>query len=209
MIASSSRTAASLLCALLFSAIAHANDVARPEDRNKPESPATKPPEQPQKPAVAASKALPTDEAANAAIDTGFMRWSAAWMFDRYLPGTARATDRGLKDGTYVIRGAFDFVRFGALQTIPFAAAFAPAKEGFGLLNLCYNDITSGMTACIDPSDRATLDRQGAAVMQSRQFLGSIVVLGLAAAMSAASDGETCVKRYTFFGEPYFECERR
>jgi len=153
-------------------------------------------------------KSLPTDAAANTAIDNGFMRWSAAWMFDRYLPGSARATDRGLKDGTYVVRGVFDFARMGARQTIPFAAAFTrlkDGKEGYQLSNLCYNDTTSGMTACIDPGDRRTLEQQQAAAMQSRQMLGSIVLLGIAAALSTG--GDVCVRRTTFFGEEYFECE--
>jgi len=163
------------------------------------------------KPAAEPDKTLPTDAVANAAIDTGFMRWSAAWMFDRYLPGSARATDRGLKDGTYVVRGVFDFARMGAKQTIPFAAAFTKRKdakdgnEDYRLSNLCYNDLSSGMTACIDPGDRRTLEQQQAAVMQSRQVLGSIVLLGVAAALS--SGGEVCVRRTTFFGEEYFECD--
>lgn len=149
------------------------------------------------------AKSLPTDQAANAAIDAGFRRWSAAWMFDRYLPGSARATDRALKDGTYVVRGVFDFARFGAKLTIPFAAAFAKAGNGYGLANLCYQDASSGMTACINPNDEG----QQAAAMQSRRLLGSVVVIGLMAAMAAADDEEVCVKRYTFFGEPYFECD--
>src|SRR5918912_340673 len=79
-----------------------------------------KPPPVNGKPADDAAKTLPTDQAANAAIDAGFRRWSTVWMFDRYMPGSARATDRALKDGTYVVRGVFDFARFGAKLTIPF-----------------------------------------------------------------------------------------
>jgi hypothetical protein len=148
------------------------------------------------------SKTLPTDEAANAEVDALFKRWSSAWMFDRYLPGSARTTERGLKDETYVVRGLFDFARSGTKLTIPYAAAYTKTQGRYTLSNLCYNDTSSGMTDCINPS--ASLDDQRAAVMQSRQFLGSIVLLGLVAAIS---EGETCVKRYTLFGEPYLECE--
>lgn len=75
------------------------------------------------------AEGLPSNESANAAIDAGFKRWSSAWMFDRYIPGSARISDRGLKDDTYVIRGVFDFARMGAKQTIPFAAAFTKPKK--------------------------------------------------------------------------------
>ncbi len=148
------------------------------------------------------NKALPTDEVANAEVDTSFRRWSSTWMFDRYLPGSAHATERGLKDETYVVRGLFDFARSGTKLTIPFAAAYTKVNDRYTLSNLCYNDASSGMTDCINPRD--SLEGRRAAATQSRQYLGSIVLLGLAAAMSQA---ETCVKRYTFFGEPYFECE--
>jgi hypothetical protein len=199
-----------VLCALLAGPAAWANEPkpvpARPAAAS---APAVPPPASGGKPAaVEPDKTLPTDAVANAAIDNGFMRWSAAWMFDRYLPGSARASDRGLKDGTYVVRGTFDFARMGARQTIPFAAAFTKpkdGKEGYQLTNLCYNDTTSGMTACIDPGDRRTLEQQQAAAMQSRQVLGSIVLLGMAAALS--SGGDVCVRRTTFFGEEYFECD--
>jgi hypothetical protein len=58
------------------------------------------------------------------------------------------------------------------------------------------------MTDCINPN--SDLEGQRAAVAQSRQFLGAIVLMGMLAAMS---EEETCVKRYTFFGEPYFVCD--
>jgi hypothetical protein len=209
-------TAAS--CAWLAGTAAWAQEPRPPQPRpaaasapSVPSAPAASSAAGAGKPTAEPDRALPTDAVANAAIDTGFMRWSAAWMFDRYLPGSARATDRGLKDGTYVVRGVFDFARMGAKQTIPFAAAFTKRKDGqdgreaYQLSNLCYNDTTSGMTACIDPGDRRTLEQQQAAVMQSRQVLGSIVLLGMAAALS--SGGEVCVRRVTFFGEEYFECD--
>jgi hypothetical protein len=148
-----------------------------------------------------AEKAIPKDNFANAAIDDGFRRWSSTWMFDRYVPGSAHATDRGFKDSTYIIRGMFDFVRGGARLTIPFAAAFTGAGDAYRLSNLCYNDNTSGMTDCIDPGNG--IQRAAA---QSRQFLGSIVLLGLFAAMTAPDDGQICEKRTPFFGEPYFVC---
>jgi hypothetical protein len=70
-------------------------------------------PEQPAASATAeqVERSLPTDNVANTAIDNGFKQWSSAWMFDRYVPGSARVTDRGFKQGTYVIRGVFDFIR--------------------------------------------------------------------------------------------------
>jgi hypothetical protein len=141
------------------------------------------------------SKKLPTDDASNAEIDAGFRRWSSGWMFDRYVPGSARATERALKDDTYVIRGMFDFVRGGGRLSIPYAASYSKANDRFLLSNLCYNDTSTGMTDCVNPSNPGP--------MQNRQFLGSIVLLGMVAAM--ASD-ETCVKRYTFFGSAYLEC---
>jgi hypothetical protein len=154
------------------------------------------------RPSDDAAKAIPDDGVANSAIDGGFRQWSSAWMFDRYVPGSAHAADRGFRDGTYVVRGVFSFVRMGRPLTIPFAAAFTGSGGGYRLSNLCYNDITSGMTDCIDPSNPQ--DRQRSA-MRSRQFLGSIVMVGLAAAM-ASGDGEVCEKRYSFFGQPYFYC---
>ena len=154
------------------------------------------------KPGQDAAKTLPTDQAVNAEVDAGFIRWSSAWMFDRYLPSSARATERGLTGDTYVVRGLFDFARSGQKITIPFAAAYKKANDKYTLANLCYNDVSSGMTDCINPQD--SLEGRRAAVTQSRQLLGAIVVLGLVAAMSDAQ-GETCVKRYTFFGDPYFE----
>jgi hypothetical protein len=141
------------------------------------------------------SRTLPTDEASNAEIDAGFRRWSAGWMFDRYVPGSARATERALKKDTYVIRGMFDFVRGGGRLTIPYAASYSKSNDRYLLSNLCYNDTSTGMTDCVNPSNPGP--------MQNRQFLGSIVLLGMVAAM--ASD-QTCVKRYTFFGSAYLEC---
>ncbi len=142
------------------------------------------------------TRLIPTDDVANAEIDAGFKRWSSTWMFDRYVPGSAHATERGYKDATYVVRGMFDFIRGGGRLTIPFAASYGRTAEKYSLSNLCYNDTSSGMTDCIDPNNPAS--------MQSRQFLGSIVLLGLVAAMSA--DEETCVRHYTLFGGEYFEC---
>ena len=141
------------------------------------------------------SRALPTDEASNAEIDAGFQRWSAGWMFDRYVPGSARATERALRKDTYVIRGMFDFMRGGGRLSIPYAASYSKNNDRFLLSNLCYNDTSTGMTDCVNPSNPGP--------MQNRQFLGSIVLLGMVAAM--ASD-QTCVRRYTFFGSSYLEC---
>lgn len=146
-------------------------------------------------------KTIPKDDVTNAAIDDGFKRWSSAWMVDRYVPGSARTTDRGFRDGAYVIRGVFDFVRGGARLTIPFAAAFTDSTGRYRLSNLCYNDHTSGMTDCIDPSDARSLQRSAA---QSRQFLGSIVLLGLAAAMSSST--QICERHTSIFGDDYFYC---
>lgn len=184
------RNAAFVVCALVVSTGALAQ-AATPRPANKSSPPA------------ADAKQLPTDDAAMAEVDTAFKQWSSAWMFDRYVPGSARATERGLKDQTYVVRGMFDFARSGSKLTIPFAAAYTKPKDRFVLSNLCYNDVSTGMTDCINPTE--SLDGRRAAVAQSRQLMGSIVLLGLVAAMAA--EEETCVKQYTLFGEPYFVCD--
>jgi len=173
----------------------------RPGQAKPPEqaNAAEKPPDAATKQTDTVEKSIPKDSVTNAAIDNGFKQWSASWMFDQYIPGSARATDRGFKNGTYVIRGLFGFARMGARLDIPFAAAFTNSANGYVLSNLCYNDNSSGMTDCTNPSDAAGQQR---AALQSRQFLGSIVMLGLASALSS----ETCEKRYSFFGEPYLLC---
>lgn len=145
-------------------------------------------------------KTIPKDDVTNAAIDDGFKRWSSGWMVDRYVPGSARTTDRGFRDGAYIVRGLFDFVRGGVRLTIPFAAAFTDSTGHYHLSNLCYNDNTSGMTDCIDPSDARSLQRSA---VQSRQFLGAIVLLGLVAAMSTST--EICERHTTVFGD-YLDC---
>jgi len=200
------KSLAALLGSILLAASAWANPPAETPPRPSAEARPAPPPQERKKTDDEVAKALPTDEAANAAINAGFARWSTAWMFDRYLPGSARANDRGLKGDTYVVRGVFDFARMGAKHTIPFAASFSRReKAGFALSNLCYNDTSSGMTACINPD--SNLEAERAAAMHSPQMLGSIVLLGMVAAMSAASEGEVCIRRTTLFGETYFECE--
>ena len=170
----------------------HANEA--PQPASPPPTPA------PTRSAEDVGKTLPKDDVTNAAIDNGFRRWSMGWMMDRYVPGSARTTDRGFRDGAYVIRGLFDFVRAGARLTIPFAAVFTDSTGNYQLSNLCYNDNTSGMTDCINPSDPRSLQRSA---VQSRQFLGSIVLLGLFAAMSST---ETCERHTSIFGNDYFYC---
>lgn len=123
----------------------------------------------------------PNFAVANTAIDEAFRSWSSSWMIDRYIAGSARIAERDVANGTVVIRGMFDFMRGTNRFTIPFAAAFTSNSNTFRLSNLCYNDSSSGMTDCIDPSDRS----QHLAA-QSRQFLGAIVVLGLVAAMASS-----------------------
>lgn len=148
-------------------------------------------------------KLLPADAAALAEVDDAFRRWGATWMFDRYLPGSVRATERGLSGETYMLRGMFDFARSGQRITIPFAAAYARAANRFVLAKLCYNDVSSGMTDCIHPG--TSLEARQAAAAQSRQLMGAIVLLGVAAALT--SQDETCVKRENIFGDVYFECD--
>jgi hypothetical protein len=155
-------------------------------------------------PTDAEQKLLPADAAALAEVDNAFKRWASSWMFDRYLPGNLRVTERGLKGDTYVLRGTFDFARSGQRITIPFAAAYAKAKERYMFSKLCYNDVSSGMTDCINPGE--SLEARQAAAAQSRQMMGAIVLMGVAAALSSSQ--ETCVKRYNFFGDPYYVCER-
>lgn len=148
-------------------------------------------------------KLLPADAAALAEVDNAFKRWGATWMFDRYLPGSVRATERGLTGETYMLRGTFDFARSGQRITIPFAAAYARTKERFALAKLCYNDVSSGMTDCINPGE--SIEARQAAAAQSRQLMGAIVLMGVAAALTSAD--ETCVKRQNLFGDVYFECD--
>ena len=149
------------------------------------------------------SKLLPADEAALAEVDDAFKRWGATWMFDRYLAGSVRATERGLNGATYMLRGTFDFARSGQRLTIPFAAAYAREKERFVLAKLCYNDVSSGMTDCINPGEG--MEARQAAAAQSRQLMGAIVLMGVVGALSSSQ--ETCVKRYNLFGDPYFVCD--
>lgn len=134
---------------------------------------------------------LPSDAQATSQIEAGFVSWASTWMYDRYLPTSARILERGFKDDVYVIRGTFDFARFGSRLTIPFAAAFTKGDTGganygtYAISNLCYNDTSSGITDCINPT--ASMSDRRAAVMQSRQTMGAIVALGLLAAMSETS----------------------
>ena len=143
---------------------------------------------------------LPNDRSANATIDAGFIRWSTAWMVDRYIPGSARIADRALKGNWYMIRGTFDFARFGTKLTIPFAAEFVKSKDNFKLANLCYNDTTSGMTDCINPTNNSDIQ-----LAQSRQFFNSIIVLGLIDAMSSTYHDDICV-RETWLSTEYYHC---
>lgn len=148
-------------------------------------------------------KLLPADGAALAEVHNAFKRRGATWMFDRYLPGSVRATERGLTGETYMLRGTFDFARSGQRITIPFAAAYARSQDRFTLAKLCYNDVSSGMTDCINPG--SSMEARQAAAAQSQQLMGAIVPMGLAAALTSAD--ETCVKRQNLFGDVYFECD--
>lgn len=148
-------------------------------------------------------KLLPADDVALKEVDDAFNRWGSTWMFDRYLGGSVHATERGLNGATYMLRGTFDFARSGQRLTIPFAAAYAREKERFVLAKLCYNDVTSGMTDCINPGE--SLEARQAAAAQSRQLMGAIVLMGVVGALSSSQ--ETCVKRYNLFGDPYYLCD--
>jgi len=117
---------------------------------------------------------------ANAEINNGFIRWSSVWYYDRYVPNSAQLIDGGIKDGAYIARGNFSFIRGRASHSIPFIAAFTNLSGGYVLANLCYNDNTSGMTDCINP----TADEIGK--VQSRQSLGRF--LGIIALMHGASN---------------------
>jgi hypothetical protein len=205
--------AASIACATLLPAVA----VAQPTERPLVDKPPTERPlvdragakSEKERKADAATapdldpKLLPADAAALAEVDNAFKRWGASWMFDRYLPGSVRATERGLTGETYMLRGTFDFARSGQRITIPFAAAYARTKERFVLSKLCYNDVSSGMTDCVNPGE--SMEARQAAAAQSRQLMGAIVLMGVAAALTSAD--ETCVKRYNIFGDPYVECD--
>jgi hypothetical protein len=101
---------------------------------------------------------------------------------DRYLPDSSHGVERALKDGTYLVRGFCAFSRGGGPPIkLPFAAAFTPAGGSYRLSNLCYADATSGMRDCINPSDSAA---QAQRVAQAHEFLGRILILGLATAMA-------------------------
>jgi outer membrane murein-binding lipoprotein Lpp len=119
-------------------------------------------------------RSMPNVEFTNTEIDNGFKRWESAWWVDQYIPNSARVINRGLKDGTYIVRGDFGFVRGGSSHTIPFAAAFTQSLQGYRLANLCYNDQTSGMTACIDPTPEEI------AKARSVKFLGLVAGTWLA-----------------------------
>lgn len=71
-----------------------------------------------------------------------------------------------------------------APSTIPFAAAFSQSSKDFKLSNLCYNDITSGMTDCINPSD------QEIAKAQSRNFLAGVLAGSLDAMVEFSENSD-------------------
>lgn len=101
-------------------------------------------------------------------IDASFIRWSTeSWMFDRYVPKSAHVGEKSLRDGSYLVRGMFDFIRFGAAHTISFAAAVKKGEDGFAVLNLCYIDTTSGTADCTNPP--VTGDGQDSAASTSWQ----------------------------------------
>ena len=197
---------APILCVLFLADAALAQPKERPvADKPPTERPLTDKADKANKEAAPEvdPRLLPADEAALAEVDNTFKLWASSWMFDRYLPGSVKATERGLSGETYMLRGTFDFARGGQRITIPFAAAYAKAKERFGLAKLCYNDVSSGMTDCIAVGD--SLEARQAAAAQSRQLMGAIVLLGLAAALTSSQ--ETCVRQTNLFGDDYFVCD--
>ncbi|MFZ1548237.1 MAG: hypothetical protein WAT12_14255 [Candidatus Nitrotoga sp.] len=134
----------------------------------------------PTKPLADTSKAKLNDDFTNTEIDDGFKRWSSVWMWDQYIPNSARVIDGGFKEGAYIVRGDFGFVRGRSSHTIPFVAAFTESSQGYRLVNLCYNDNTSNMTDCIDPSSEEI------AKVQSRQSLAKL--LGVITVMYSLSN---------------------
>lgn len=132
----------------------------------------------------------PNADFTNVEVDNGFRRWSTAWWMDQYIPNSAQVRDGGFKNGTYVVNGEFSFAREGQTHTIPFAAAFSQISKGYRLSNLCYNDITSGMTDCIDPTDQAI------AQAQSKSFLGQVLAEGLVGMLESSDDADNADEEY-------------
>lgn len=85
------------------------------------------------------------------AIDQKFIQWSANWMMDRYMRGTAHIdTMRCGGDGCEAL-GHFSFARGGSVLTIPFSAQISSVGQNeYALGRLCYNDNTTGMQDCVD-----------------------------------------------------------
>lgn len=100
-------------------------------------------------PSEGSGNAGPDRDRTQAAIDNKFVRWSANWMVDNYLQGSAHidAMDCG-SDGC-VASGHFSFSRGGAVHTIDFTAQIPSARNNeYALGRLCYNDTTTGMRDC-------------------------------------------------------------
>ena len=128
----------------------------------------------------------PNAELVNSAIDKGFTRWSSAWFIDRYIPNSARVIDENIKDGSYVFRGSFGFIRGGSSRKIPFNATFTQSSQGYKLAKLCYKDTTNGGNVdCTDPSKPQNQ------VSLVDIVVPVVVILGVSAAIAAAVNSDS------------------
>jgi hypothetical protein len=125
-----------------------------------PGSPATRPPDRqvasvdpvsvPAPLAPRPSQAVLDVDKMQAAINSRFIAWSASWGWDRYVPDSARVSDKACSEGGCKVDGNFVFARFGAPHTITFSAAVTQQGDEVAVQRLCYDDNTSGMRDCVN-----------------------------------------------------------
>ena len=122
------------------------------------------------------------DEAAeiDRAIDQLFTRWSQTWCTDRYVTISAHISELMTNGSDYLVQGTFSFIRYGSRATIPFASVLKHNSR-FVVMNLCYNDTTTGMTDC-------TSSGQSSA---SSRFMGAIIIGGIVAGLSNNSSSNS------------------
>lgn len=123
------------------------------------------------------------DEAAgiNRAVDQMFTRWSNSWFTDRYVGVSAQIAELMTRDSDFLVKGMFSFTRYGQKATIPFAATLRRANE-FVVVNLCYNDTTSGMTDCTSSGESSS----------SSRLMGAVILGGIISGLSgSASSGSS------------------
>ena len=98
--------------------------------------------EEPSRPEAAERRAI------ESAIDSGFVRWSSAWLTDTYEPGSVRISKLDEQGGTAQVGGTISFARSNRRFTIPFGAVLKKAGDDYSLAKLCYDDTTTGTRDC-------------------------------------------------------------